>query len=131
MPTKPLKPPVLADIGDRVNNRPPRQKHDRLDDDDKLLILHGTTRGWTIKKIALTLPASQTTVKNFRGKIFEDPALVFDLPVLVEIAPKVHQCRLCGESRGSRTKAMRHVLAHVLPEEIARGVPLNGVRKPL
>ena len=131
MPTKSLKAPVLAEIGDRVKNRPPRQKHDRLDDDDKLLILHGTSKGWTIKKIALTLPAGQTTVKNFRTKIFEDPVSVFELPVLVQTGPKAHQCRLCGESRGSRTKAMRHVLAHILPEEMARGVTLEGLHKPL
>jgi len=131
MPPKSLKAPVLAEIGDRVKNRPPRQMHDRLDDDDKLLILHGTSRGWTVKKISLTLPASQTTVKSFRAKIFEDPTTMFDLPVIVETAPKAHQCRLCGESRRSRTKAMRHVLAHILPEEIARGIPLDGVRKPL
>ena len=96
----------------------------------RLLILHGTSRGWTVKKIAMTLPASQTTVKSFRAKIFDDPALVFELPVLVEMTPKSYQCRLCGESRGSRVKAMRHVLAHILPEEMARGVPLE-VRKPL
>ena len=80
MPTKSQRTPVLAEIGDRIKNRPARQKHDRLDDDDKLLILFGTCRAWTIKKIALTLPASQTTVKNFRTKIFEDPVSVFDLP---------------------------------------------------
>ena len=130
MPTKFLRAPVLAEIGDRVKNRPARQKHDHLDDDDKLLILFGTARAWTIKKIALTLPASQTTVKTFRAKIFDDPASVFDLPVLAEIGPKSHQCRLCGERRESRFKAMRHVLAHILPEEIARGVPLD-LHKPL
>ena len=130
MPIKSQRPPVLEDIGDRVKNSRPRQRHDRLDDDDKLLILHGTSRGWTVKKIALTLPSSETTVKTFRTKIFEDPELIFDLPVLVEIGPRSHQCRLCGESRGSRVKAMRHVLAHILPDEIARGVPLE-VRKPL
>ena len=131
MPTKSQRAPVLAEIGDRVKNRPPRQKHQRLDDDDRMLILWGTSRGWTIRNLARTLPSSQTTIKNFRAKIFEDPASVFELPVLLEIGPKSHQCRLCGESRGSRAKAMRHVLAHVLPEEIARGVPLNGLRKPL
>ena len=131
MTTIPPRPPVLAEIGDRVKNRPPRQKHDRLDDDDRLLILWGASRGWTIKKIAMALPASQTTVKSFKAKIFDNPVSVFDLPVLMETGPKAHQCRLCGESRGSRAKAMRHVLAHILPEEIARGVPLNRVAKPL
>ncbi len=131
MATKPPRPPVLAEIGDRVKNRPPRQKHDRLDDDDRMLILWGTSRGWTIKRIAMALPAGQTTVKNFKAKIFDDPVSVFDLPVLVETGPKAYQCRLCGECRGSRAKAMRHVLGHIVPQEIARGVPLNRVAKPL
>ena len=131
MATKPPRPPVLAEIGDRVKNRPPRQKHDRLDDDDRMLILWGTSRGWTIKKIAMALPASQTTVKNYKAQIFDDPVSLFDLPMLVETGPKAYQCRLCGERRGSRAKAMRHVLAHILPEEIARGVDLSRVAKPL
>lgn len=70
-------------------------------------------------------------MKNFRTKIFQNPLTVFQLPVLVEAAPKVHQCRLCGESQGSRAKAMRHLLAHILPEEIAEGVPLDATTKPL
>ena len=131
MAKKAPKPPVLDEIGERVKNRPPRQMHDRLDDDDRLLILWGASRGWTNRKIAMALPASQTTIKNFRARIFNDPVSVFNLPVLVETGPKAHQCRLCGEIRGSRAKAMRHVLAHILPEEIARGVPLNRVAKPL
>jgi hypothetical protein len=112
MQPKFLKPPVLAASGDRGNNRPPRQKHHRLDDDDKLLILHGMSKGWTVKEIALTLPASQTTVKNFRAKIFEDTAIGVRITgMLVEIAPKVRQCRLCAESRGSRAKAIGPRLA--------------------
>ena len=131
MATKPPRPPLLAQIGDRVKNRPPRKKYDRLDDDDKMLILWGASRGWTVKKIAMALPAGQTTVKNYKARIFDDPGLVFDLPVLEEIGAKVYRCRLCGERRGSRDKVMRHVLAHILPEEIARGVNLGRVAKPL
>ena len=84
MPTMSQRAPVLTEIGDRVKSRPARQKHDHLDDDDKILILWGTSHGWTIKKIALTLPASQSTVKKLRAKFFDDPASVFELPVLVE-----------------------------------------------
>ena len=58
MVSKVPRPPVLAEIGDRVKNRPSRQRHDRLDDDDRLLILWGSSRGWTNKKIAMALPAS-------------------------------------------------------------------------
>ena len=131
MATKPPRPPLIAEIGDRVKNRPPRKKYDRLDDDDKMLILWGASRGWTVKKIAMALPAGQTTVKNYKAQIFENPVLVFDLPVVMETGPKAFRCSLCGERRGSRAKAMRHVLAHILPEEIARGVNLSRKAKPL
>ena len=103
MPSKSLVAPILAEIGDRVKNRPLRQKHDRLDDDDKLLILHGTSRGWTVKKIALTLPASQTTVKSFRAKIFEDPASVFDLPVQRQLLKPINAV-CAGRAEGLEPK---------------------------
>ena len=39
MPTKYQRPPIWAEIGDRVKRLPPRTKNAHLDDDDKLLIL--------------------------------------------------------------------------------------------
>ena len=131
MPAKIQKPPILDIIGSRVQDRPPRAKNAHLDDDDKLVILWGLSRGWTIKRTAETLPTSQSTVKNFRAKVFEDPAVVFELPVLTQAGAKAHQCGLCGESRPTRMKGMRHVLAHVLPHEVARDTPLGGCPKPL
>lgn len=121
----------MAVIGDRVKDRPPRLKHAHLDDEDKLVILWGLSRGWAAGKIARALPASPGTVKNFKNRIFQDPGLVFQLPVLAQAGPKSHQCQLCGESRPSRMKAMRHVLAHFLPDEMARGVPLEHCQNPL
>ena len=131
MPSKQHRPPIWTEIGDRLKAPPPRAKNAHLDDDDKLLILWGTSRGWSVKKIAQALPSSPTTVKNYRARIFDDPGLVFQLPVLVQIGPKVFQCQLCGESRPSRLKAMRHFLAHILPHEVARDVPLSGVERSL
>ena len=124
-------PPVFDLIGDRVKDRPPRAKNSHLDDDDKLVILWGWSRGWTIKRTAETLPTSQSTVKNYRSRVFEDPATVFELPILKLVGPKSHECGLCGESRSSGTRAMRHVLAHVLPHEVARDTPLGNCLKPL
>ena len=49
---------------------------------------------------------------------------MFDLPVLVQVAAKNYQCQMGGESRPTRTKAMRHVLSHALPYEMARVFPL-------
>jgi hypothetical protein len=131
MPSKYQRPPIWAEIGDRLKHLPPRAKNAHLDDDDKLLILWGTSRGWPIKRIAQALPSSPTTVKNYRKNVYRDPVQVFDLPVLVQVAAKNHQCQMCGESRPTRTKAMRHVLSHFLAYEMARDFPLGGLPKLL
>ena len=131
MATKPKQPPIMAVIGDRVKDRPQRVKHAHLDDDDKLVILLGLSRNSSAGKIARDVPCSPGTVNNFKIRIFDDPGLVFQLPVLVQTGPRVHQCQICGETRPSRIKGMRHVLSHILPYEVARDIPLDGVEKPL
>ena len=118
-------------VGHRVKGRPPRAKNAHLDDDDKLVIIWGLSRGWAAAKIARTLPASTATVKNFKARLFDDPGSVFQLPVLVQSGPRFHDCQICGESRASRVRGMRHVLAHILPLEVARDMPLGDVAKPL
>ena len=123
--------PIMEVIGDRVRNRPPRAKNAHLDDDDKLVILYGLSRGWSAAKIAEALPASVGTIKNFKARIFDDPGSVFDLPVLAQSGPRSHDCQICGEAKASRVKGMRHVLAHILPYEVARDVPLDRVENHL
>ena len=125
------EPPIMDAIGDRVKDRPPRAKNAHLDDDDRLVIIWGLSRGWTAGKIARTLPASVGTVKNFKAKILDEPACVFELPVLVQSGPRSHDCQICGGSRASRIKGMRHVLGHILPLEVARDMPLGDIEKPL
>jgi len=131
MATKPRQPPIMAVIGDRVKDRPQRVKHAHLDDDDKLLILWGLSRNWSAGKIARQLPCSPGTVNNFKIRIFDHPRLVFQLLVLVQTGPRVHQCQICSETRPSRVKGMRHVLSHIFPNEVARDMPLEEVEKPL
>ena len=131
MATKLRQPPILAVIGDRVKDRPPRVKHAHLDDDDRLLVLWGLSRGWAAGKIARAVGCSPGTVKNYKNRIAQEPGQVFQLPVLVQTGVRLHQCQLCGETRPSRIKGMRHVLAHVFPYEVARDLPLDDVEKPL
>ncbi len=131
MATKSQRPPIFAEIGDRIRSRPSRSKNAHLSTEDKLLILWGTSREWTIRQISQALPASPTTVKTYRQRIFEDPLRVFELPVLRQMAGKKHQCQLCGEERPSRVRAMRHVLAHIFPYEIARDASLTDTVRPL
>ncbi len=125
------RPPIFAEIGDRIKNRPSRTKNAHLSAEDKLLILWGISREWTIRQTAHTLPASPTTVKSYRQRISEDPLLVFELPLLKQASGKKQQCQLCGEERPSRARAMRHVLAHIFPYEIARDASLSEVVRPL
>lgn len=124
-------PPVMDQIGHRVTERPQRAKYSHLDDEDRMLILWGWARGWTVKRTAEELPTSLSTVKNYRARVFDGPSVVFELPVLKLTGPKTHQCGLCGETRPTRMKGMRHVLSHILPYEVARDVPLDGCPKPL
>ena len=125
------EPPIMEVIGDRVRNRPARAKNAHLDDDDRMLILFGLSRSWSARKIAEALPASIGTVKNFKARIFDDPGSLFDLPILVQSGPKSHDCQFCGGRRDSRVEGVRHVLAHVFPQEVARDMPLQVVEKPL
>ncbi len=131
MAAKPRKPPILAAIGDRLKGQPSREKHAHLDDDDKLVILWGLSRNWAAGKIARTVGCSPGTVKTFKDRIFDDPGLVFLLPVMVQAGSRVHQCQICGETRTTRTKGMRHVLNHIFPFEVARDMPMNEIEKPL
>ncbi len=82
MSMKIQNPPILDQIGHRVTERPQRVKYSHLDDEDKMLILWGWSRGWTIRRTSEALPTSISAVKNYRSKVFENPALVFELPVL-------------------------------------------------
>ena len=82
MSMKIRNPPILDQIGHRVTERPQRVKYSHLDDEDKMLILWGWSRGWTIRRTSEALPTSISAVKNYRSKVFENPALVFELPVL-------------------------------------------------
>lgn len=127
----PKKPPIVNVIGDRVKHLAPRAKYAHLDDDDKLVIIWGLSRGWSTEKIARSLPASSGTIKNYKAKIFDEPGLVFELPILVQEGPKSYECQICGERRGSRLNGMRHVLSHTFPYEVARDTPLDGIERKL
>ncbi len=131
MAIKSQRPPIFVEIGDRIKNRPSRNKNAHLSTEDKLVILWGISREWTIRQTAQALPASPTTVKAYRQRIFADPLLVFELPVLRQASGRKYQCQLCGEERPSRVRAMRHVLAHIFPYEIARDASLSEAVRPL
>ena len=125
------KPPIMNVIGDRVKYLPPREKYAHLDVDDKVLIIWGLSRGWSTAKIARSLGASSRTITNYKSKIFDDPRVVFELPLLNQVGEKSWECQICGERKGSRLKGMRNVLSHCLPYEVARDTPLDDMERRL
>ena len=118
------KPPILTHIGARLPKK--REKGRHLSVEDKLVILWGLTNGWSVDRIATSLPAGYATVARYKSRVFEDPKVVFELPVVSTLGKHGYRCRLCGEERSKKVKVMRHVLAHVLPYEIARDIHLTG-----
>jgi len=120
------QPPIWLPEGARA-----RRKGARLTVDDELAILGGLAEGRTFTAIAKALSAVPRTVSNYWKKIVADPTWVFHLPVIHQTGRKGHQCELCAECLPTRIKAMRHVLAHLLPDDIAKHVPLSHIPKPL
>ncbi|MCI0825936.1 MAG: hypothetical protein J4N90_14405, partial [Chloroflexi bacterium] len=69
---------------------------------------------------------------SYKERVKRSPAVVFyELSLYIQMDARKFQCRICGEIRTTRTKVMRHILAHFLPDEIARMAEVNIVERPL
>lgn len=101
--------------------------------DDKLLIVWGMWRGLTAPHLARRMKRHPHTVQRYRRRVVMDPGVVFDdqLPLFHRQSGEGFICRFCGETRAGRMRVMRHVLAHFLPYEMARGARLGRVERPL
>ena len=99
------KPPILTHIGARLPKK--REKGRHLSVEDKLVILWGLTNGWSVDRIATSLPAGYATVARYKSRVFEDPKVVFELPVVSTLGKHGYRCRLCGEERSKKVKVMR------------------------
>jgi hypothetical protein len=126
-------PPVWSDIARIVNGDIPQNRHrnQALSIEEKLFILWASSRDWADYAIARQLHAKPETVRHYREAIFETPSLILSLPVTKLISKREWLCRLCGDCRPSYLRVVRHILAHVLPEGMARAISLEGLREPL
>ncbi len=109
-------------IVDILAEREPRNAKDRtrLSVEDQLLIVWGTYKGWNRKRIAGKIPASRLTVWRHQRLWEEEPTLLLNLPILAQLSESRFRYEICGETRKTRTKIYRHVLAHGVPDDIAR-----------
>ena len=109
-------------ILDILAEREPRNAKDgtALSVDDQLLIVWGIYKRWNTKKIAEKIPASRLTIWRYQRLWDEQPTRLLDLPIFTQLSESRFRCDICGETRKTRTKIYRHVLAHVVWEDIAR-----------
>lgn len=84
---------------------------------------------WSILRIHRTYDISERTIGRFRKRILNDPLEIARLPVMERVGAtgKSYRCRFCGETRPQRARCFRHVMSHVLPFEVARDYPLDGL----
>ncbi len=109
----------------RENNRRP------LSAEEKLVIIWGLIRGWSKAKTARLIGRSSSPIGRYKNRIAHKPQIVFDdMDLYSQLAERKWGCRICGEFRKTRTRIMRHVLAHFLPIEIAKVATLR-VQNPL
>ena len=98
-----------------------------LTGEDRLFILCAWMEGWTSARTARELPCSPATIRKIKLEFIFDLNMVFELGVMQQVAPRQFQCNYCCEIRPSRSKCMRHVLAHFLSNDWARTAPIEQV----
>ena len=100
--------------------------------DEKQAMIWGWSRGWSANRIATAIKISERVIWSYKERVKRSPAVVFyELSLYIQMDARKFQCRICGEIRTTRTKVMRHILAHFLPDEIARTAAVNVVERPL
>ena len=110
-----------------------RRAYRHLDGPEQLFILWAWSQGWHEARTAELLQCHQTTVAVFKRRVRAHPLKVLSLPVVWHQAQGKHWCKLCGAWRDNGTRAAKHVLSHILPDEYVRGLDLSTmmVRQPL
>ena len=127
-PMSPLNQPAIAGLlsSRRAGGVPSREKGTPLNVDDKLLLLWGMYREYSIRQIGILVGCAAESVRKYRDAVLDDPLLVFELPVYVQQGPKIFRCEFCSAHKETKSNIIRHVLAHVVPAEMARDVDLRS-----
>ena len=126
------KPDVFSDIEPHVENiRKGGKKWHRLNEDERLFILWGKSKGYDDQQIAGSIGRSRNTVRSYFHKVQISPLIIFDDRVYEILGKKRFKCRFCHDQRETEMRIQRHVLSHFVPYEIARDISLVGVRKAL
>ena len=127
-PMSPLNQPAIAGLAAsrRTGEIPPRERWTPLTVDDKLLLLWGMYREYSLRQIGVLVNCAAESVRKYRDIVFDNPLIIFDLPVYVQQAPKIYRCNFCGAHKEAKAVIIRHVLSHVVPSEMARDVDLRS-----
>jgi hypothetical protein len=121
--TQPIIPELIASR--KSGDIPARKLYTKLSVDDKLMILWGLYREYSMRHIAGLLPCAIDTVRHFKNDVYEDPLLAFEIPVYIQAGAKKFRCAFCASTKPNKSTIIRHVLSHIVPTEIAQGVDLR------
>ena len=93
--------------------------------DDKLLALWGMYRGYSMASNSRFTNVGIDTLRKLRDTVFEDPLSIFELPVYIQQGQKKFRCNFCSGVKMTKTLMIRHVLAHIIPYEMARDIDIR------
>ena len=113
--------------GTMVRDAPPRSLFAPMRTEEKMVLLRGLAHGWSLDQLSKAAGVAPTTVVSFKKQLYLNPKLVARLPVSILVSKNRYRCAICGNIRPTLITATRHVLAHVLPIEVARSCNLEGL----
>ena len=101
--------------------RAPEEEHSWLTAEERRFILWALRERWPATRTGQAIGVSEITVRRFRRKFWDDPALLLELG-LYEMTGKAreqeYRCLICNERVITRLETERHVLRHYLDEVI-------------
>ncbi|MCZ6892044.1 MAG: hypothetical protein O7F09_05965 [Chloroflexi bacterium] len=122
---------VQVEIRQILRDKTPRHRGQWLSLDDRLVVYWGMTRAWSVRYTARALGCSASAVQQHRMRYYDDPRLVFELPLYSKTDTRAYTCRICEETRSTKTRVQRHILGHGMPHEMARDCSLSGAQPTL
>ncbi len=102
----------------------------RLSVEEQIFIIWARYQHWTLRATARVLPAHRQTVKKYLESLGDNPKLILVLPLIHEWGRNQFQCLLCLAVRETVVRAVRHAVAHAVPDEVARYANLAGIKSP-
>ena len=127
IPPNKKRPPIAEELEKLREMGPRTSSHEPLSRLERLAILDGLCDGDAPGRIAAQWNISVRTVREFKGKLFDNYLSLFYYGVIVHRGKGMYQCVFCGESKPRLSQCQRHVLAHFFAHHIAQNIDLGDI----